>query len=122
MFKLSYVLVLFSVVSIAVGQIIFKFAALHLSFEGPERIDSFLLRNHRVVLFVVAALSLYFISTIAWLQALRTVPLSIAYMFNALSFALVPAAGFLLFGEQIPRYFLLGTLLIIAGIVLISRP
>jgi drug/metabolite transporter (DMT)-like permease len=122
MFKASYLLVLFSVVSIAVGQIIFKFAALHLSFEGPERIDLFFIRNYRVILLVAAALSLYFISTIAWLQALRTVPLSIAFMFNALSFALVPAAGFFLFGEQIPRYFFLGTLFIVAGIVLISRP
>ena len=66
------------------------------------------------------ALFLYLQSTLAWVHALRTVPLSVAFMFNSLAFVIVPVAGFLLFGEQVPRFFLLGIALIVTGIVLVS--
>jgi drug/metabolite transporter (DMT)-like permease len=69
---------------------------------------------------VLLALVLYLISTIAWIQALRTIPLSIAFMFNALAFIIVPFAGFILFGEQMPRYFLPSAAMIIGGIILVS--
>jgi multidrug transporter EmrE-like cation transporter len=42
-------------------------------------------------------------------------------MFNSLAFVLVPLAGFLMFGEQMPRYFILGLVMIIGGIYFISR-
>jgi drug/metabolite transporter (DMT)-like permease len=41
-------------------------------------------------------------------------------MFNALAFIIVPFAGFILFGEQMPRYFLPSAAMIIGGIILVS--
>ncbi|RAI42490.1 hypothetical protein CH341_19280 [Rhodoplanes roseus] len=72
------------------------------------------------ILLVTLALALYLMATIAWVQALRSVPLSVAFMFNSLAFVLVPVAGFVVFGEPIPRFFLLGLALIIGGILLVT--
>jgi multidrug transporter EmrE-like cation transporter len=120
MFNINYVFIVFAVVVIAIGQITFKFAARSLRFL-PSQPPLALLRDNALPLSLVAlALFLYLLSTLAWVQALRTVPLSIAFMFNALAFIVVPVAGFLLFGEPVPRFFLPGIVLIIAGIVLVA--
>jgi multidrug transporter EmrE-like cation transporter len=120
MFSINYVFIVFAVVVIAIGQITFKFAAGSLRFL-PSQSPLALLRDNALPLsLVVLALFLYLLSTLAWVQALRTVPLSIAFMFNSLAFIIVPVAGFMLFGEPIPRFFLPGITLIIAGIVLVA--
>jgi multidrug transporter EmrE-like cation transporter len=120
MFSINYVFIVFAVVVIAIGQITFKFAAGSLRFL-PSQSPLGLLRDNALPLsLVVLALFLYLLSTLAWVQALRTVPLSIAFMFNSLAFIIVPVAGFMLFGEPIPRFFLPGITLIIAGIVLVA--
>lgn len=116
----NYLLVGIVVAVLAVGQITFKYAAKQL--VPADDLVSFVSRNTAALGFVAAALVLYALATVAWVQALRYVPLSTAYMFNAAAFVLVPSAGFLLFGEALPRFFLLGAAAIIGGIVLISLP
>jgi drug/metabolite transporter (DMT)-like permease len=120
MFNPNYLLVAGAVAVIACGQIIFKFAALQLHFDPGRPWIEVLRVNLLPVSLVLLALVLYLISTIAWIQALRTIPLSIAFMFNALAFIIVPFAGFILFGEQMPRYFLPSAAMIIGGIILVS--
>lgn len=120
MFSINYIFIVGAVIVIAIGQITFKFAAQSLRIL-PSQSPLALLRDNAMPLSLVAlALLLYLLSTIAWVYALRTVPLSIAFMFNALAFVIVPVAGFLLFGEQVPRFFLPGLLLIVGGIALVS--
>lgn len=121
MFSLNYIFIVGAVIVIAVGQITFKYAAQQLRILPSQTYPAILLDNLGPLSLVAAALLLYLISTIAWVQALRTVPLSIAFMFNSLAFVLVPAAGFALFGEPVPRLFLPGLAMIIGGIILISR-
>jgi drug/metabolite transporter (DMT)-like permease len=120
MFNFNYFLVVGTVAVIACGQIIFKFAALQLQFDPRQPwIEQFRI-NVVPVGWVLFALGLYLIATVAWIQALRNIPLSVAYMFNALAFIIVPFAGFILFGEQMPRYFLPSAAMIIGGIILVS--
>ena len=120
MSKVNYFLVLVAVAIIAVGQIIFKYSAQHLRIEaGRSWVDLFLANRFPAGLLLLAVF-LYFMATIAWVQALRTVALSVAYMFNSLAFVIVPLVAFLLFGEHIPRFFLPGTIMIIGGILLVS--
>ncbi len=121
MFNMNYIFIVGAVIVIAVGQITFKYAALQLRIVPSQTYLAMLLENIWPLSHVAAALLLYLISTIAWVQALRTVPLSIAFMFNSLAFVLVPAAGFALFGEPVPRFFLPGLVLIVGGIILVSR-
>lgn len=121
MFNVNYVFIIGAVTVIALGQIMFKYAAQQLRIDACQTYEEVLRNNIYPVGLVLLACTLYLISTVAWVQALRTVPLSIAFMFNSLAFVMVPAAGFFLFGEQMPKYFFPGLLMIIGGILLVSR-
>lgn len=120
MFSLNYVLILGSVAAIACGQVMFKYAAQRLSFTAGDTYVRLIEANLHALGIIVAALALYMLSTVAWIQALRSVPLSVAFMFNALAFVLVPMAAVFIFGESWPRYYVLGMMMIVGGIVLIS--
>src|SRR4051812_19329108 len=104
MFSINYILILGSVIIIVCGQIIFKYAAKELHIDPSFGYVALMRTNIYPVGLVALALALYLISTMAWVQALRTVPLSLAFMFNSIAFILVPLASFLLFHEQIPRF------------------
>lgn len=121
MFSLDYILIMGSVCVIATGQIAMKFASKALVFEDGQTFVTLLRLNIFPIAIVCVAMCLYFVSTFAWVYALRTVPLSVAYMFNSLAFVLVPIAGFILFSEALPRFFVPGLALILIGILLVSR-
>ncbi len=120
MFRWPYAVLIFCVLVIVAGQFLFKIAAMHLRFTGEDSIVQTFLNNSRPILFILIALFLYVVSTVLWVFALRIVPLSTAYMFNALAFILVPLGGFLLFGEPMPRLFIAGSFFIGFGLFLIS--
>lgn len=122
MFRPVYLVLLCCVLVIVVGQVLFKVAADSLRLDGALSVTSNVQNNLKPLMLTMLALVLYFASTLAWVLSLRSVPLSLAFMFNAISFALVPLAGFLVFGEAVPRFFWLGSLLIIAGLALILVP
>jgi len=104
-------------VAIAAGQILFKRAAAQL---GPVQGVSWVLDLARSPTMWLA-LALYAGATLLWVRILTTVPLSRAYPFMALAFVLVPAAGYLFFNESITARYALGTLLIIAGVIVVAR-
>ncbi len=101
----------------AAGQLLFKAAALRIGSSGsvPERIFA-LLHNW---LFVVA-LVLYFALALVWVWILSFTPLSRAYLFVALAFALTPFAASLVFAEPLSARVLIGILVILFGLVLVS--
>ena len=116
----AYALALFSVIVIAIGQSIFKYSALRFDFAAGKTIAE-LIRNKFTPLAAVAgALSLYMVSTVAWIAALRTIPLSVAFMFNALAFVFIPIVSTVFFGEQLPRFFIPALASIALGIYLIT--
>ena len=98
------------------GQLLFKIAA-----DRSEAINNFssLLRLGMSVYFL-GALILYGIATILWILILQEVPISRAYPFAAVGFALIPAAGVVLFGETVSWQYLMGAALIILGICVIG--
>ena len=67
---------------------------------------------------VWVAVALYAGATLLWVRILTTVPLSRAYPFVALAFVLVPAAGYMFFGEPITLRYALGTALIVIGVAI----
>lgn len=71
--------------------------------------------------FVLLAICCTFLSGVCWMVALTRFELTYAMPFAALSFVLTPAAAALLFGESYSAGKLLGTLLIMAGLVLAAR-
>lgn len=71
--------------------------------------------------YVVIGLLLYGSGTIFWLSALSRVDLSYAYPFASLSYVVMLLASWLLFNENITPMRLLGSLVIMIGVILISR-
>jgi drug/metabolite transporter (DMT)-like permease len=104
-------------VAIAAGQILFKRAAAQIGSAS----------GHAWVLDVAKlptmwlALALYGVATLLWVRILTTVPLSRAYPFMALAFVLVPAAGYLVFSEPITTRLVVGTALIVAGVLVVAQ-
>jgi multidrug transporter EmrE-like cation transporter len=99
------------------GQMLFKSAALRMPREVPF-LQSLLnlLQNWQFL----AAVAIYFLLTIVWVWILRVVPLSRAYPFVALAFALAPLLGSFWFGEPLPVRLLAGLAIILCGLSLVA--
>lgn len=109
-----YLLVLACVIGISIGQVLFKKISL-LIHSGISIISA------RVLFYSLVAAALYGGATILWIWALRGIELSRAYLFMALCFVIVPGMSWYFFDEQINAGYLVGTLLIIVGIVVAVR-
>ena len=105
-------LLLFTPVIIAGGQILFKQA-------GVRGADAPFVQTLFDPIFI-AAVALYGIATLMWVYVLKTVPLSFAYTFMALSYVLVPLLAVLFLGETLNWRYGAGALLIIAGLLIVQ--
>jgi drug/metabolite transporter (DMT)-like permease len=104
-------------VGMTAGQILFKLAALHLPQEGSAAGRALgLLQNGYFLL----ALGAYLILALLWVWILSFTPLSRAYPFVALAFALTPVLGGLLFGEALSVRLLAGIAAILGGLLLVA--
>ena len=105
-------LVLFCVVSQVSGQLIFKYVASRIN--GLKEIF-----DDGLTLFMFClSLSLYGLSVLSWVEALRHMEISRLYMFFALGFILVPLGAHILYHEDFGFYQIAGGVLIVCGIVL----
>lgn len=104
--------------SLALGQLLFKAAAERLPAEAGFDARTFLalLGNWQLAL----ALIVYAGSTALWLFALKGTPLSQAYPFVAIAMVLVPLAAAMLLGETLTLSLVLGTLLVVAGVLVVA--
>jgi len=105
-------------VAMACGQLLFKVVAM----RGPsgnasaaERIAGLLFNGWFAV-----ALVLYGALTVLWVWILSFTPLSRAYPFVALAFALTPALGSLVFDEPASFRLVIGVALILCGLFFIA--
>jgi drug/metabolite transporter (DMT)-like permease len=97
------------------GQILFKMAALRSGAAGGNHLLG-LIGNP----YFLAAAILYAGYALLWVWILTFVPLSRAYPFVALAFAITPLFGGLLFGEAITMRLVSGLLLILGGLLLVT--
>jgi len=99
------------------GQLLFKMAALRGTGDGPlvDRLAALLLNGYFLL-----ALGLYAALTVLWVWILSFTPLSRAYPFVALAFALTPALGALAFSEPMPLRLVIGIGLILAGLLFVA--
>ena len=102
------------VITIAVGQVLFKYAA-----NGIKSAEYFWQVSVLAPLFT--AFAIYGLATLAWVWVLQSVELSRAYPFMALAFLLVPAASYFVFGERLDARYAVGILLISGGVALVGR-
>ena len=100
-----------TVFMLAVGQVLFKFAANGIDIAQKGFVGAVLLNK-----WLIVALVVYFVATVLWLLVLRKVPLNLAYPFVALAFIFVPVLGHYLLGEPLRLQSLLGAALIGLGV------
>lgn len=105
-------------VALAGGQVLFKLAALRFT-PAARWSDNVVALAFNP--YLVVAVLLYALLSVVWVWVLTFVPLSIAYPFVALTFVLTVAAGALLFGEAVTVRLVLGGVMIIAGLIVITR-
>lgn len=103
--------------AIASGQVLFKHVANSTHAESGMR-WVFALAMHPLMWL---ALLLYAGATVLWVNILQVLPLSRAYPVMALAFLLVPLAGVAFFDERLDARYVLGAVLIMCGIILVSR-
>ena len=87
--------------------------------DGPGK-----LRFIAMLLFspwVISSLIATFVAGVSWMLALTRFEISYAYPFYSLNYVIVFAASVLLFNESLSLTKILGTILVIAGIVVISK-
>jgi drug/metabolite transporter (DMT)-like permease len=99
------------------GQILFKLASLRLP-AGGSLVERALALAHNWLF--LSALALYLALSVLWVWILSFTPLSRAYLFVALSFALVPVLAGVLFAEPISLRLALGMALILCGLALVA--
>ena len=105
-------LILAAVICSAAGQLLLKAGALRLA--GHDRLG-FLLAAVRDP-HVIGGLGAWAASTVCWLYVLRVAPQSRAYGLTSLTYVLVVVASVHLYGEQLRRVHVVGTVLIVLGI------
>lgn len=111
--KATWALV-FCVVVMAIGQVLFKQVAINYNKVGT-------LLDSSVMGVLAIAGTLYVISTGLWVWALRDVEISRAYPVFALGFVIVPLLGAWLFHETLSWKFFVGLALIVIGVVLTGQ-
>jgi drug/metabolite transporter (DMT)-like permease len=109
----SISLVVFTV-SLAIGQVLFKKAALGV--RGGSLSEVLVTAMSQPALYV--GLALYGVVTVLWIWILSRVPLAQAYPFVAAGVFLVPMGGILLFGERVSYLFWIGAAFVAVGILL----
>lgn len=113
---INYIVILCVVATLAIGQLLFKNVAMRLGDRGFLT----LLDDPKTLMVFMTSLMLYGVATLGWIWGLRQVPLSTAYLFMSLAFVLVPLAAWFVLGEPISTRFMIGTALIVVGIVVAS--
>jgi multidrug transporter EmrE-like cation transporter len=119
---ITIIYILISVLGGAMGQVLLKKG---MGSMGPltislDQLGSMLWRIGTNP-YVIVGLAVYVGSTLFWLVTLSRVDLSYAYPFASLSYVVMLLASWLLFKENITSLRLLGSFVVMTGVILISR-
>ncbi|MBL4767601.1 MAG: EamA family transporter [Rhodobacteraceae bacterium] len=123
MTSLQFLLIIFSVSLSAFAQFVLKKGMsgpdVQAAIASGESVQIF----QRIALspFVVGGLFIYFLGAIVWLWVLSKTDLSQAYPFVGLGFILTMALSIFLLGETVSTLRVLGTFVIVIGVVMVSR-
>ena len=103
----------------ATGQLLFKSAARSMAAFAELGLAGLLMAMFTSPK-ILGGFACFFVSSVLWIVALRTVPLSIAYPMVALSYIIIFSGSYFLFGEAVTWKHWSGAALIITGILLIA--
>lgn len=107
--KLYYLLVLIPIVLLSLGQLLSKQGALTIEKTGQL-----------VNVYLVAGYCLLLLRGFIWILILKKVSISLAYPMMSLTYVIILVFSYLIFNETITTYNIIGTALIITGIITLS--
>ena len=108
------ILTISCVLTISIGQLLFKKVSINLN-QSDSLLSFGVLGTFSLAIFI------YSMATLFWIYILKSVPLNQAYSFMALSFVFVSFGSYWFFDERISMQLVVGLVLIILGLVLISN-
>ncbi len=111
---MNYFIILCVVSVLAVGQVMFKIVSTRIGDKGFIALTT----DYTALGIFLGSLAIYGVATIAWILAIRQVPLSTAYLFMSLAFILVPVMSHYVLGEPIGIRIAIGSVFIIGGILI----
>lgn len=111
---ITYVAAILCVLSLAIGQILFKVSATSLTESGS-------IFAPKTAITLLAAMCLYGVTSVAWVWVLQKVELGRVYPLMALAFVMVPIGSHLVFGEKFAPQYFIGVALIVLGIIVAAK-
>jgi len=120
---MGYLYILGTILFTVYGQIVVKWRMTKLGSALTGSGFEKLLTIFKMVFdpYIFSALFAAFFASICWMAAMTKFELSFAYPFVGTSFALVMILSWLILGESMNPYKIVGTILIILGIVVMGR-
>lgn len=119
---MGYMYIFLTVVLTVYGQVILKWRLNQLEMLPEMFLDKlvFLIRS-LFDPYIFSSFFSAFLASLAWMAALKEFELSKAYPFMSLSFVCVLALSYWLFKETITVQKIIGSILIIVGVLLVSK-
>ena len=119
----SFLLILASIFASVIGQLVLKTGAKQLGTLGVEQANKGvqIAINAAMNPWIIGGLACYALGAVAWIMVLTRVPLSWAYPILALNQIIILLLAWAVFGETVSAVRWAGALLIVAGVVLVSR-
>ena len=119
---MGYFYIFLTVALTVYGQIILKWRLNQLE-ELPELFFDKLIFLLRSLFdpYIFSSFFSAFLASLAWMAALKEFELSKAYPFMSLSFVCVLILSYLLFKETVSTQKIIGSILIIVGIIIVSK-
>lgn len=103
------------------GQLIIKWRMAHYGEIPSAMVSKFpFLISCLLDPYIISGLLAAFVASLFWMSAVSVFPLSYAYPFMGLNFVIVMFFSAYLFGEKVTLPTALGTMLIVAGLVILS--
>jgi drug/metabolite transporter (DMT)-like permease len=116
--RLDWALIIFGILSGAVGGVFFKMGARAISYEQPI---AAIVWSTATNIWIVLALALYFLPFIIWTFLLKHMDLSQLQPMFSLVYVVTTVFAVIILGEHVSTYRWLGVGLILAGVLVVSR-
>lgn len=122
-FEPGYMYIALTVIMTVYGQIVIKWRLSKLG-ALPDAFTEKMTFLLKAVFdpYIFSSFVAAFLASLAWMAAVTRFEISYAYPFMSLAFVLVLILGYYLFSEPITLYKVLGMTLIVAGIIIASKP
>lgn len=117
----AYIFVFITIASTAIGQFLVKAGVLKISGNPAIKTNLALVGKALLQPMILGGLALAFFASLSWIIAMRTLPLSYAYPFTALTVVVVTLISKVAFNESFSILYWVSIALIVSGLLLLFK-